>query len=562
MASSESPLTNDGCVGDLTDNMLKLDSMLMKLRKEDFTNETDIDLIEGLFADPGFLNLCKVNDMVAKSQSFDQHEGDAGRVISELQAHTPCALEEEILLMELLKSSHLDALFSVHDKISKQVYATPLPSFDPNFHPQSHKHPKHRSGGPEIRTIGLHKSSNEPLGITLKLINNRLIIARILHGGLIHRQGLLQVGDRIIEVNNETVDSLSPTELQLLLKNSSGSIVIRVEPGFKETVGLTDMYVKTHFDYNPKQDRLIPSQEAGMQFQKGDILRILNQDDSFWWQAIKYGENQIAGLVPSRVLEERRKAFNSADGRLTVGCMGRKKVKRKVMYSSHHCGEFECYDLVLYEPVIMVDEDFRYKTLVLIGAPNIGRRSLKTRLLAEFPDKFADVIAHTTRDIRNEDDRKNFNFVSEEAMRQEIFLHKFIEFGKHRDHLYGIKSQSVLDIIEEGKICLLDVHPQALKHLRTAQFCPLVIFIKASNSEGVRRLHHSARVDNYGGFSGLDDKDFDMCFQESCRIEELYSHHFDAVIVNENIDIAYEELMATIRVFSTGKRWIPTSWVM
>ena len=53
-----------------------------------------------------------------------------------------------------------------------------------------------------------------------------------------------------------------------------------------------------------------------------------------------------------------------------------------------------------------------------------------------------------------------------------------------------------------------------------------------------------------------------MCFQESCRIEELYSHHFDAVIVNENIDIAYEELMATIRLFSTGKRWIPTNWVM
>lgn len=26
-------------------------------------------------------------------------------------------------------------------------------------------------------------------GITLKLLNNKLVIARILHGGLIHRQG-------------------------------------------------------------------------------------------------------------------------------------------------------------------------------------------------------------------------------------------------------------------------------------------------------------------------------------------------------------------------------------
>lgn len=53
-----------------------------------------------------------------------------------------------------------------------------------------------------------------------------------------------------------------------------------------------------------------------------------------------------------------------------------------------------------------------------------------------------------------------------------------------------------------------------------------------------------------------------MCYQESCRIENLYSHFFDASIVNENIDIAYEELLATIRLFSYGKRWVPSNWIM
>ena len=42
--------------------------------------------------------------------------------------------------------------------------------------------------------------------------------------------------------------------------------------------------MRVHFDYNPRQDRLIPSQDAGMPFRAGDIIKILNQEDSFWWQ--------------------------------------------------------------------------------------------------------------------------------------------------------------------------------------------------------------------------------------------------------------------------------------
>ncbi len=60
----------------------------------------------------------------------------------------------------------------------------------------------------------------------------------------------------------------------------------------------------------------------------------------------------------------------------------------------------------------------------------------------------------------------------------------------------------------------------------------------------------------------FQEEDYDRCAQESIKIEGLYGHYFDATIVNENIDIAYEELLATIRVFSTGKHWVPANWVM
>ena len=45
-------------------------------------------------------------------------------------------------------------------------------------------------------------------------------------------------------------------------------------------------------------------------------------------------------------------------------------------------------------------------------------------------------------------------------MRKDIVAHKFIEFGKHQQHLYGVKSDSILEVISMGRMCILDVHPQ------------------------------------------------------------------------------------------------------
>lgn len=43
-------------------------------------------------------------------------------------------------------------------------------------------------------------------------------------------------------------------------------------------------YLKSHFNYNPNTDSLIPCKEAGLAFSKGDILQVVNKEDSNWWQ--------------------------------------------------------------------------------------------------------------------------------------------------------------------------------------------------------------------------------------------------------------------------------------
>lgn len=58
--------------------------------------------------------------------------------------------------------------------------------------------------------------------------NGNLIIARILASSLIDKQGVLKVGDVILDVNGEAVNS--PEELQIEVVKSDGNIQFTIAP--------------------------------------------------------------------------------------------------------------------------------------------------------------------------------------------------------------------------------------------------------------------------------------------------------------------------------------------
>lgn len=47
--------------------------------------------------------------------------------------------------------------------------------------------------------------------------DGRCIVARIMHGGMIHRQATLHVGDEIREINGQPVQHQSVSQLQRML---------------------------------------------------------------------------------------------------------------------------------------------------------------------------------------------------------------------------------------------------------------------------------------------------------------------------------------------------------
>ncbi|XP_069976489.1 peripheral plasma membrane protein CASK-like, partial [Penaeus vannamei] len=149
-----------------------------------------------------------------------------------------------------------------------------------------------------VRLVQFQKNSDEPMGITLKMNEEgRCIVARIMHGGMIHRQATLHVGDEIREINGMPVANQSVDILQKMLREARGSVTFKIVPSYRSAPPPCEIYVRAQFDYDPLEDDLIPCAQAGIAFKTGDILQIISKDDHNWWQA-KKDPNGTAGLIP------------------------------------------------------------------------------------------------------------------------------------------------------------------------------------------------------------------------------------------------------------------------
>uniref|UniRef100_A0A4W5MH22 MAGUK p55 scaffold protein 7a n=1 Tax=Hucho hucho TaxID=62062 RepID=A0A4W5MH22_9TELE len=112
------------------------------------------------------------------------------------------------------------------------------------------------------------------------------------------------------------------------------------------------------------------------------------------------------------------------------------------------------------------------------------------------------VLVDTSRPKRNqENEGVEYHFISKNIFETDIHNNKFIEHGEYKGNYYGTSLDSVRSVLSKNKVCLLDVQPHTIKHLRTAEFKPYVVFVKPPPVERLRESRRNAKV-----ISGKDDK--------------------------------------------------------
>ncbi|XP_039534032.1 peripheral plasma membrane protein CASK isoform X12 [Pimephales promelas] len=610
---SEDP-TSSGAVSQVLDSLEEIHALTD-------CSEKDLDFLHSVFQDHHLHTLLDLYDKI-NTKSSPQIRNPASdavsrakEVLEEISCYPENADAKE--LRRILSQPHFMALLQTHDVVAHEVYSdealrvTPPPT-SPYLNGDS---PESTNGDMDIenvtrvRLVQFQKNTDEPMGITLKMNDlNHCIVARIMHGGMIHRQGTLHIGDEIREINGISVANQTVEQLQKMLREMRGSITFKIVPSYrthqtsceKESPSTSrqspanghsslnssildlpstiqpkgrqisrppikdkfsiQIYVRAQFEYDPVKDDLIPCKEAGIRFRVGDIIQIINKDDHNWWQGkLENTKNGTAGLIPSPELQEWRVACiamekTKQEQQASCTWFGKKKKQYKDKYLAKHNAVFDQLDLVTYEEVVKLPA-FKRKTLVLLGAHGVGRRHIKNTLITKHPDRFAYPIPHTTRPPKKEEENgKNYFFVSHDQMMQDISNNDYLEYGSHEDAMYGTRLETIRKIHEQGLIAILDVEPQALKVLRTAEFAPYVVFIAAPTiTPGMNELPRWCRK--------LPDESLQRLQKESEILQKTYAHYFDQTIINNEIDETIRLLEEAIDLVCTTAQWVPVSWV-
>ncbi|XP_068921827.1 peripheral plasma membrane protein CASK isoform X12 [Petaurus breviceps papuanus] len=576
---SEDP-TSSGAVSQVLDSLEEIHALTD-------CSEKDLDFLHSVFQDQHLHTLLDLYDKINTKSSphIRNPPSDAVQRAKEVLEEISCYPENNDAkeLKRILTQPHFMALLQTHDVVAHEVYSdealrvTPPPT-SPYLNgdsPESANGDMDMENVTRVRLVQFQKNTDEPMGITLKMNElNHCIVARIMHGGMIHRQGTLHVGDEIREINGISVANQTVEQLQKMLREMRGSITFKIVPSYRtqssscerdspstsrqspanghsSTNNSVSIYVRAQFEYDPAKDDLIPCKEAGIRFRVGDIIQIISKDDHNWWQGkLENSKNGTAGLIPSPELQEWRVACiamekTKQEQQASCTWFGKKKKQYKDKYLAKHNAVFDQLDLVTYEEVVKLPA-FKRKTLVLLGAHGVGRRHIKNTLITKHPDRFAYPIPHTTRPPKkDEENGKNYYFVSHDQMMQDISNNEYLEYGSHEDAMYGTKLETIRKIHEQGLIAILDVEPQALKVLRTAEFAPFVVFIAAPTiTPGIN-----------------EDESLQRLQKESDILQRTYAHYFDLTIINNEIDETIRHLEEAIELVCTAPQWVPVSWV-
>ncbi|CAA3024860.1 guanylate kinase 2-like [Olea europaea subsp. europaea] len=175
--------------------------------------------------------------------------------------------------------------------------------------------------------------------------------------------------------------------------------------------------------------------------------------------------------------------------------------------------------------------------IVISGPSGVGKGTLISKLMEEFPSMFGFSVSHTTRAPRSkEQNGVHYHFTERSAMEKDIKDGKFLEFASVHGNLYGTSIEAVEAVTDKGKRCILDIDVQGARSVRGSSLEAIFIFISPPSFEDLEKRLRARRTET-------EEQIQKRLKNARTEIEQGNSPgHFDCILVNDDLETCYKNL--------------------
>jgi len=202
------------------------------------------------------------------------------------------------------------------------------------------------------------------------------------------------------------------------------------------------------------------------------------------------------------------------------------------------------------------------RPIIITGAKGFGGNCVRDRLFKKYPGKYQMAVPHTTKSkAAGEVEGESYYYCNKSEMDALIKGKEMIEYTKLGGHYYGTSYQSVKDLINSGRNCILNLHPQLLPLLCNGDIRPHVIFIESSSEVRMKHLMEKQPEElpiNQRKFTGGEIRELRF---NSERLLRRYTEFVDTIITLESLTSTVDLINRVVERVAGYPAWVPKAWL-
>ncbi|WP_410175997.1 guanylate kinase [Pseudanabaena galeata] len=174
------------------------------------------------------------------------------------------------------------------------------------------------------------------------------------------------------------------------------------------------------------------------------------------------------------------------------------------------------------------------KLIVVTGPSGVGKGTLLQKLLERYPDRILFSISATTRSPRTgEEHGREYFFWDRAEFEQKRDTGEFLEWAEYAGNLYGTPRKPIDQAIALGQIVLLEIELEGARQVAQSFPSAKRIFIAPPSMEVLENRLRDRSTDS-------DEQIIKRLHH--AKLEVAAAHEFDITIINDDLEIALQQL--------------------